>query len=141
MIRRRSFRLVLALAVFSAWARTPGALGQDTKGVPVKSGKAKPDATKARARLAASPAAAPEGFDKRREGIPRGKVETVEYDSTTVGTRASSSFTRQPDSPRMPGTRFCTCFTGSATTKQDGHAKEQPAPFSITSSPTRKRCR
>ncbi len=65
----------------------PGALGQDTKGVPVKSGKAKPDATKARARLAASPAAAPEGFDKRREGIPRGKVETVEYDSTTVGTR------------------------------------------------------
>lgn len=33
----------------------------------------------------ASPAA-PEGFDERREGIPHGKVETVEYHSTTVGT-------------------------------------------------------
>jgi enterochelin esterase-like enzyme len=30
---------------------------------------------------------APEGFDKEREGIARGKIETVEYDSKTVGTR------------------------------------------------------
>jgi len=30
---------------------------------------------------------APKGFDVRREGIPRGKVETVEYESKTVGTR------------------------------------------------------
>ncbi len=30
---------------------------------------------------------APEGFDKEREKIPRGKIETVEYDSKTVGTR------------------------------------------------------
>src|SRR3954470_548493 len=29
--------------------------------------------------------APPEGFDKRRDGIDRGKLETVEYDSTTVG--------------------------------------------------------
>ncbi|UCG50000.1 MAG: esterase family protein [Phycisphaerales bacterium] len=28
---------------------------------------------------------APTGFDARRDGIKRGKVETVEYDSTTVG--------------------------------------------------------
>lgn len=27
----------------------------------------------------------PEGFDTRRDGIERGKLETVEYDSTTVG--------------------------------------------------------
>lgn len=27
----------------------------------------------------------PEGFDRRRDGIDRGKLETVEYDSTTVG--------------------------------------------------------
>jgi enterochelin esterase-like enzyme len=32
-------------------------------------------------------AAAPAGFDQAREGIPRGKVETVEYDSKSVGTR------------------------------------------------------
>ena len=31
--------------------------------------------------------AAPEGFDKRREDIPHGKVETVEYDSKTVGNK------------------------------------------------------
>ena len=30
--------------------------------------------------------AAPKGFDKPREGIARGKVETVQYHSTTVGT-------------------------------------------------------
>src|SRR5688500_9729865 len=29
--------------------------------------------------------APPEGYDQRREGIERGKLETVEYDSTTVG--------------------------------------------------------
>ena len=27
----------------------------------------------------------PDGFDARRESIPRGKLEVVEYDSTTVG--------------------------------------------------------
>jgi enterochelin esterase-like enzyme len=31
--------------------------------------------------------AAPEGFDKMREGIAHGKVETVEYDSKTVGNK------------------------------------------------------
>ncbi len=31
--------------------------------------------------------AAPKGFDARRDGVARGKVETVEYDSKTVGTR------------------------------------------------------
>jgi enterochelin esterase-like enzyme len=31
--------------------------------------------------------APPEGFDKRRDGIDRGKVEAVEYDSTTVGVK------------------------------------------------------
>src|SRR5262245_28140109 len=29
----------------------------------------------------------PEGFDKKREGIDRGKLETVEYDSKTVGVK------------------------------------------------------
>jgi len=30
-------------------------------------------------------AAPPEGFDKRREGVEQGKMDTVEYDSTVVG--------------------------------------------------------
>ena len=29
----------------------------------------------------------PKGFDKKRDGIERGKLETVEYDSTTVGVK------------------------------------------------------
>src|SRR5690242_21146076 len=33
----------------------------------------------------ASLAAPPDGYDTRREGLERGKVETVEYDSSTVG--------------------------------------------------------
>jgi enterochelin esterase-like enzyme len=32
-------------------------------------------------------AAPPAGFDRKRDGIGRGKVETVEYDSTTVGAK------------------------------------------------------
>jgi enterochelin esterase-like enzyme len=36
----------------------------------------------------------PEGFDKKREGIDRGKLETVEYDSKTVGvTRKARVYT------------------------------------------------
>src|SRR3954451_10506188 len=31
--------------------------------------------------------APPAGFDTRRDGIDRGKLETVEYDSTTVGVK------------------------------------------------------
>jgi enterochelin esterase-like enzyme len=31
--------------------------------------------------------AAPKGFDKKRDNIPRGKIETIEYDSKSVGTK------------------------------------------------------
>jgi enterochelin esterase-like enzyme len=38
--------------------------------------------------------APPEGFDKKRDGIDRGKLETVEYESTTVGaTRKARVYT------------------------------------------------
>lgn len=60
--------LPLALAVASAQPKKGGKieLGPDDK--------------------AAFPAA-PEGFAKKRDGIERGKVETVEYDSKTVGNK------------------------------------------------------
>ncbi len=35
-------------------------------------------------------AAPPKGFDTRREGIERGKVETIEYDSKTVGIKRAA---------------------------------------------------
>jgi len=45
--------------------------------------------------------AAPEGFDKRREGVAHGKIETVEYNSTTVGNqRKALVYTPPGYSPR-----------------------------------------
>jgi enterochelin esterase family protein len=42
-------------------------------------------AAAAKPAAAAPSEAAPQGFDRRRDGIERGKVETVQYDSRTVG--------------------------------------------------------
>ena len=40
--------------------------------------------------------APPEGFDKKRDGIERGKLETVEYDSTTVGVKRKAGVYTPP---------------------------------------------
>jgi enterochelin esterase-like enzyme len=40
--------------------------------------------------------APPKGFDARREGIDRGKLETVEYDSTTVGVKRKAQVYTPP---------------------------------------------
>ncbi len=40
--------------------------------------------------------APPEGFDTRRDGIERGKLETVEYDSTTVGLKRKAQVYTPP---------------------------------------------
>src|SRR5574341_411544 len=39
---------------------------------------------------------APKGFDARRDGIERGKLETVEYESTTVGIKRKSQVYTPP---------------------------------------------
>ena len=39
---------------------------------------------------------APEGFDKKRDGIDRGKMETVEYDSKTVGVKRKAKVYTPP---------------------------------------------
>ncbi|HYV39846.1 MAG TPA: alpha/beta hydrolase-fold protein [Gemmataceae bacterium] len=41
--------------------------------------------------------AAPKGFDKKRDNIKRGKVETVEYDSKTVGAKRKMVIHTPPD--------------------------------------------
>jgi enterochelin esterase-like enzyme len=58
----------LAFQLHSAFAQPPGAKAAETQAEPAEKYPAPP-----------------EGFDKRRDGIEHGKVETVEYDSTTVG--------------------------------------------------------
>jgi enterochelin esterase-like enzyme len=69
---------ILALAAFAALA------------IPYHPALAQPSEEKAaasKAQPAEEYTAPPEGFDKRRDGIEHGKVETVEYDSTTVGAK------------------------------------------------------
>ena len=39
---------------------------------------------------------APKGFDAKRDGIDRGKLETVEYDSTTVGAKRKAQVYTPP---------------------------------------------
>lgn len=41
-------------------------------------------------------AAPPRGFDRRRDGIERGKLETIEYQSTTVGTKRKAQVYTPP---------------------------------------------
>ncbi len=40
---------------------------------------------------------APEGFDRSRDGVPHGRIETVEYDSKSVGTRRRLLVYTPPD--------------------------------------------
>src|SRR6516225_5436816 len=40
--------------------------------------------------------APPQGFDVRRDGIEHGKLETVEYDSTTVGVKRKAQVYTPP---------------------------------------------
>ncbi len=55
------------------------------------------EASKPASKADESRLAAPKGFDARREGIKRGKVETVEYDSKTVGARRKMIVYTPPD--------------------------------------------
>ena len=78
------------------------------------------------ARQASSPTgrgSAPKGFDARRDGIERGKLETVEYDSKTVGVKRKMVVYTPPGYPRTPSTRSCTCCTASATTRRAGRRR------------------
>jgi len=62
----------------------------------------------------------PKGYDKKRDGISRGKLGTVEYDSTTVGMKRKARVYTPPGTPRTPSIRSCTCSTASAATRTNG---------------------
>ena len=58
---------------------------------------------------------APKGFDAKRDGIGRGKMETVEYDSKTVGAKRKAQVYTPPrghsfSSPPMPWRRYRTGY-------------------------------
>lgn len=71
--------------------------------------------------------APPDGFDTRRDGIDHGKLEMVEYDSTTVGLKhkARRSILRRV-TRTTKNIRFCTFSTASAETRTSGRAAVRP---------------
>ena len=60
---------------------------------------------------------APEGFDKAREGIAHGKLERVDYDSTTVGVKRWMEVYTPPGYSKDRKYPFCSCCTASAAMK------------------------
>ena len=62
-------------------------------------------------------AAPPEGFDTPRDGIDRGRLETVEYDSTTIGVKriSASSSSRMMSSCTGRFSSFAQCAACHAT--------------------------
>jgi enterochelin esterase-like enzyme len=73
-----------ALVLASLW--TPGARAQDSAAAPAPGPRRMPPITLGPDDIRAVPDA-PDGFNARREGIPHGTLEMIEYDSKTVGTR------------------------------------------------------
>jgi len=72
-------RLLLPFAIIVALLSTAAARADETK--PADAPKFGPP---------------PKGFDTRRDGVPRGKLETIEYDSTTVGIKRKAQVWTPP---------------------------------------------
>lgn len=70
--------------------------------------------------------APPAGYDTRRDEISHGKLETVEYDSTTVGVKRKARVYTPPGSPRTRSIRSCTSSTASAGMRTSGPGVECP---------------
>src|SRR5947209_2155538 len=74
-------RALVSTAALLLILNCPGVHGQDNTG--------KPDQTQ-------TLTSAPQGFDAKRDGIERGKLETIEYDSTTVGAKRKAQVYTSP---------------------------------------------
>ena len=82
--------------------------------------------------------APPDGFDKAREGIAHGKVEIVEYDSKSVGTKRKANGRHRaiPPTKNIP---CSTCCTALAATRTNGPVAGTRRSFWTTFSLTKKR--
>lgn len=75
--------------------------------------------------------APPEGFDARREGIEHGKLESVEYDSTTVGIKRKARVYTPPGyAGRQTGSAPVQCRFRRQARLQS--VEERPVPFCST---------
>ena len=60
------------------------------------------------------------GFDIEKAGIAKGKVDTVSYDSKTVGVKRKALVYTPPGFSRRQNILFFTCCTVSAATNWNG---------------------
>ena len=84
----------------------------------------------------------PAGFDVKRESIPHGHLEMMEYDSKTVGTKRKMQVYTPPgytQDKKYPVLYLLHGIGGDETEWERFAAS--PTLFSITSSPTAKPCR
>ncbi len=72
-------------------------------------------------------APAPKGFDARRDGVERGKVETIEYDSKSMDSKRKMVIYTPPGYSKETSIRSSTCCTGPATTRTAGRGRESAA--------------
>lgn len=79
--------------------------------------------------------APPVGYDKKKEGIERGKVELVEYDSKTVAPSVKLVFTHLPGLARIRNIPFSIFSMVSEGMRTNGRGAVRPMSFSITSMP------
>ena len=64
--------------------------------------------------------AAPQGFDQQREGIERGTVQLIEYQSESVGTTRKANVYLPPKYDKKKKYSVLTCFTASVVTSGNG---------------------
>jgi hypothetical protein len=85
--------------------------------------------------------APPKGFDSRRDGIDRGKLETIEYDSTTVGVKRKVQIYTPPGYSNDQKYRFSTFCTASGATSRSGLGVVRPTLSSTIFTLIRRQCR
>ena len=75
---------------------------------------------------------APVGFDTPREGIAHGSIDTVEYESKTVGNKRRALVYTPPDYATASKYPCSICCTASAVTRRSGVEGRIHRPFSTT---------
>ena len=84
----------------------------------------------------------PAGYDSPRESAPKGKLDTVSYDSKTTGnTRKCVIYTPPGYSKDVKYPDASISCTVPATTRPAGTSRDRPMSFSTTSMPTKSLCR
>ena len=75
---------------------------------------------------------APAGFNTRREGVPAGRIEAFEYESSVTGTRRKANVYLPPGYSSDKKYPCSICCTASGATRRNGSASPRPTRSSTT---------